>query len=131
MLMATSCSVPFEYRLHASAAELPEADRALLQAAHDAALRAYAPYSKFLVHAAMSLDRDTVVETMAVVVPSVKGDRPVSPCGICRQALLEQEVRQSRAPIRLLMGAPDGPVVELKSAGALLPLSFDASFLNG
>ena len=164
MLMATSCSVPFEYRLHASAAELPEADRALLQATHDAALRAYAPYSKFLVgaalrtkkgemftgnnqenascpagicaertalHAAMSLDRDTVVETMAVVVPSVKGDRPVSPCGICRQALLEQEVRQSRAPIRLLMGAPDGPVVELKSAGALLPLSFDASFLNG
>lgn len=162
--MATSRSVPFEYLLHNSANELPEPDQVLLRAAHAAALRAYAPYSKFLVgaalrtksgelftgnnqenasfpagicaertalHATMSLDRDTVVETMAVVVPSVKGDKPVSPCGICRQALLEQEARQGGIPIRLLMGAPDGPVVELKSAGALLPLSFDASFLNG
>jgi cytidine deaminase len=83
------------------------------------------------LHAAMSMEPDAIVETMAIVVPSVTGDRPVSPCGICRQALLEQEVRQDRKPIRLLMGTPDGTVHELKSAGALLPLSFDGSFLEG
>lgn len=161
--MAQSHSVLFEYLVHASASDLPETDRDLLKAAHEAALRAYAPYSKFHVgaalrtakgevstgnnqenasfpagicaertalHAVMSLDRDTVVQTMAVVVPSVKSEKPVSPCGICRQALLEQEARQGGVPIRLLMAGGDGPVVELKSAGALLPLSFDASFLN-
>ena len=44
---------------------------------------------------------------------------------------LEQEMRQKRAPLRLLMAVPNGPVYEVRSAGQLLPLSFDASFLNG
>ena len=81
------------------------------------------------VHAAMATDPEGVVETIAVVVPQVHGDRPVSPCGICRQALLEQEVRQ-QAPMRVLMGIADGPVFELASAKDLLPLHFDASFLK-
>jgi cytidine deaminase len=66
---------------------------------------------------------------MAVVVPFVTGDRPVSPCGICRQALLEQELRQG-SHIRMLLAVPDGPVFEVAHAGSLLPLSFDATFLN-
>jgi len=81
------------------------------------------------VHAAMALDPKGVVDTIAVVVPQVVGDRPVSPCGICRQALLEQEVRQ-QAPMRVLMGIANGPVFELASAKDLLPLHFDASFLK-
>lgn len=157
-------SVPLDLVIHASASDLPEADQALLNAAHEAALRAYAPYSNFQVgaalrmrdgrvvlgnnqenasfpagtcaertalHAAMAFDPNGVAEAMAIVVPSVTGERPVTPCGICRQALLEQEMRQKREPLRLLMGVPNGPVYEVRSAGQLLPLSFDASFLNG
>lgn len=143
-------------------AELPEADRELLELAARAAEGAYAPYSRFHVGAAlrtadgrvvpgsnqenasfpvgtcaeraalngaMSQWPSAKVEVMAVVVPGITADRPVSPCGICRQALLEQELRQG-APMRLLLGGAKGPIVELASARELLPLSFDASFLK-
>jgi cytidine deaminase len=162
--MGVPRSLPFDLIVHSAAEELPEADRALITAAHQAALRAYAPYSNFQVgaalqmrdgrvvsgsnqenasfpagscaervalHAAMAFDPHGVVETIAIVVPSASGDRPVAPCGICRQALLEQEQRQGKEPLRLLMAIPNGPVYEVRSAGQLLPLSFDASFLNG
>lgn len=150
------------YVEHDSAETLPAADRQLLLAATDAASKAYAPYSRFHVgaalrftngevtsgsnqenasfpagicaertalHAAMSAKPDGVVEAMAIVVPGVAGSRPVSPCGICRQALLEQEHRQG-GPMRILLAVPEGPVYELASARSLLPLSFDASFLQ-
>ena len=65
----------------------------------------------------------------ADVVPGVSGDRPVSPCGICRQALLEQEYRQ-QAPLRVLLGTAEGTVIELERASDLLPLHFDRSFLK-
>lgn len=162
--MSSFGSTTLEFISHASASELGEADQALLTAAHEAALRAYARYSNFQVgaalrmrdgrvvtgnnqenasypagtcaertalHAAMSFDPYGVAEAMAIVVPSVTGDRPVTPCGICRQALLEQEVRQKGEPLRLLMAVPNGPVYEVRRASQLLPLAFDASFLNG
>jgi cytidine deaminase len=81
------------------------------------------------LHAAMSARPEGVVETIAVVVPGAPDDRPVSPCGICRQALLEQEHRQGR-PLRVLLGTNSGKVLELASARDLLPLSFDATFLK-
>lgn len=81
------------------------------------------------LHAAMSVLPKGVVESIAVVVPQVKGSRPVTPCGICRQALVEQERRQG-GPIRLLLGVVKGPVIETFSAETLLPLSFDSSQLG-
>ena len=161
--MAEHGSLTLQFLKYASSAEMPEADRDLLHQAEQAAMRAYAPYSKFYVgaalrltngkvvtgnnqenasfpagicaertalHAAMSLDPDAVVKEIAVVVTTAHGQEPVSPCGICRQALLEQEVRQN-APMRIIMGLPKGPVKEVASARALLPLSFDVSFLKG
>lgn len=81
------------------------------------------------LHAAMTVMPNGVVESVAIVVPQVKGSRPVTPCGICRQALVEQERRQ-KSPIRLLMGIVRGPVLETFSAETLLPLSFDSSYLR-
>ncbi|MBS1580800.1 MAG: cytidine deaminase [Bacteroidetes bacterium] len=80
------------------------------------------------LHAALAVMPDSTVECMAIVVPQVRGSRPVTPCGICRQALVEQERRQ-KGPIRLLMGVMRGPVIETFSADTLLPLSFDSSHL--
>ncbi|MFT3885055.1 MAG: cytidine deaminase [Flavobacteriales bacterium] len=80
------------------------------------------------LHAAMAVVPKGVVESIAIVVPKVRGTRPVTPCGICRQALVEQERRQ-KGPIRLLMGIVKGPVIETFSAETLLPLSFDSSYL--
>jgi cytidine deaminase len=155
-------TITLEYISHNGAESLSAGDRSLVQEAAFAAERAYAPYSKFYVGAALRLSDDTVVTgnnqenasfpagtcaertalhaamsrhpqgvvtTMAIAVPMVPGDRPVSPCGICRQALLEQEHRQG-SPIRLLLATTSGTVYELERAGDLLPLSFDASFLN-
>lgn len=81
------------------------------------------------LHAAMAVLPKGVVESIAVVVPQVKGSKPVTPCGICRQAMVEQERRQG-GPIRLLLGVVKGPVIETFSAETLLPLSFDSSQLG-
>jgi cytidine deaminase len=55
-------------------------------------------------------------------------DRPVYPCGSCRQALLECENRFNQ-PVRILMYGKTGIHVA-NSIRDLLPLSFDSSFLK-
>lgn len=51
--------------------------------------------------------------------------KPVSPCGACRQALLEAETRYGQ-PIRVLLYGEDGIYV-VDSFRDLLPLTFDGS----
>lgn len=51
-------------------------------------------------------------------------DHPVSPCGICRQSLIEYQNRVQQ-PIRLIMGGIQGKVVIIDDASLLLPLNFD------
>jgi cytidine deaminase len=50
-------------------------------------------------------------------------EKPVAPCGICRQALMEYEVRQG-SPIELLMTHPKGGVYISESISNILPLGF-------
>ena len=50
-------------------------------------------------------------------------DHPISPCGICRQSLLEYETRLDQ-PIRIILGGLHGKIIVLKDAKGLLPLGF-------
>lgn len=69
------------------------------------------------------------IKSVAVSVEKNKVDGPVSPCGMCRQALLEAESRQSD-PICLLMKGPSDEVYLIESVKQLLPLPFSANNLR-
>jgi cytidine deaminase len=51
---------------------------------------------------------------------------PATPCGMCRQALQEWELRQ-KTPFKLILGGQLGAVLVLQNATLLLPFSFKAS----
>lgn len=53
---------------------------------------------------------------------------PIPPCGACRQAIAEYEVKQE-APIEIYFMGETGKVVKSDSLANLLPLVFDKSFL--
>lgn len=54
-----------------------------------------------------------------------ESQRPISPCGICRQTLLEYEQRWQH-PIKLILGGQEGKVIVLQSAKDIMPFSFGA-----
>lgn len=55
--------------------------------------------------------------------------QPVSPCGACRQVMLETEQRYG-TPMRILLYGADSTLVIEGGAKELLPLTFDGSFLR-
>jgi cytidine deaminase len=71
------------------------------------------------------------VETIAISYKSEhqKSDHPISPCGMCRQALQEYEGRVSH-PVQLILGGMEGPVYVIDSASKLLPLAFTSEELR-
>jgi len=71
------------------------------------------------------------IEAIAVAAQSddVQIDRPVTPCGACRQAMAEYEHRYGRT-FRILMSGVSGPVLEAANTAQLLPVLFDASMLK-
>ena len=125
--------------------------------------KAYAPYSKFSVGAALLLENNEIVsgnnqenaaypsgmcaERVAIwkagsEYPNVKilklaisasssitkVDKPVGPCGACRQSLSEYEIKQKQ-PFPILFMGEVGEIVKTASLSALLPFSFDSSYL--
>ncbi|SFR54496.1 cytidine deaminase [Robiginitalea myxolifaciens] len=71
-----------------------------------------------------------VIETIAIAVSGGSlPATPAAPCGNCRQAILEYELRQDR-PIRYLLAAGNETVVAIPSTRDLLPLGFDSSYLK-
>jgi cytidine deaminase len=65
------------------------------------------------------------IESIAISYDSNSGksDHPISPCGMCRQALLEYETRLNK-PIRLILSGQEGKVFIIKTASLLLPFAF-------
>ncbi len=73
---------------------------------------------------------DAKILKMAITIKSMKQvvEVPISPCGACRQTILEFENRQKKT-IRIFLKGEVGAVYEVESIKALLPLSFDGSVL--
>lgn len=69
-----------------------------------------------------------VAMAVTAISPSTEIDRPVPPCGACRQVLAEVERRHGQ-PIQIWLRGQVGPVAELASAQFLLPFGFDGTFL--
>ena len=144
-------------------AELSSEDKMLMDKAIEAREKAYAPYSKFKVGAALLLENNQIVlgnnqenaaypsgmcaERVAIwkagsEFPDVKimklaisasslitkVDKPVGPCGACRQSLSEYEIKQKQ-PFEVLFMGEVGEIVKTESLLSLLPFSFDSSYL--
>ena len=65
---------------------------------------------------------------ITVITPEQKVKQPVPPCGSCRQAIYESELRYAQ-PIELILRGEAGQIYIIPSVKILLPLLFDASFL--
>ncbi len=61
--------------------------------------------------------------------PHLVIDTPVSPCGACRQVMLEYEVLQS-TPIKLLLSMDSGKILVIEKVHDLLPLAFSGKDLK-
>jgi cytidine deaminase len=74
---------------------------------------------------------DLSITTMAISYQPLGKDskEPISPCGMCRQSLLDYENRYG-APIKIILSGMSGEVMVLKSASLLLPFGFDGSMLK-
>lgn len=143
--------------------ELPQEVQELMEKATRVRKKAYTPYSKFQVGAAILLDNGEVVTgsnqenasypsglcaertaiyyagaqypeakmlVMAITASSQLRPTltPIPPCGACRQAIAEYEVKQN-TPIEIYFMGDTGKVAKSNSLANLLPLVFDKSFL--
>ena len=142
---------------------LPEAIFSLMEKAFEAREKAYAPYSDFLVGAALLLDNGEVVSgsnqenacypaglcaertaifyasaqfpdatMVAMAITARARDKettvPIPPCGVCRQAIAEYEIRQ-KSPIALYFMGESGEVLKSDSLENILPLLFTSKYL--
>ncbi|MDR2980168.1 MAG: cytidine deaminase [Bacteroidales bacterium] len=61
--------------------------------------------------------------------PAQPSEKPVTPCGACRQALIEYE-QKFNVPVEIWLAAEKGEIIHLKSIRDLLPFSFGATYLK-
>jgi cytidine deaminase len=80
--------------------------------------------------AASSLFPNAVIKKIAITAKSERHlvNHPVAPCGICRQRLLEYEMRFN-SPIEIIMMGEEGEIFSVRSVKDLLPLNFSKSDL--
>ncbi|HWR34211.1 MAG TPA: cytidine deaminase [Chitinophagaceae bacterium] len=80
---------------------------------------------RVLLGSVATLQPNVPIKSIAISYNSEDGksDHPISPCGMCRQSLLEYETRLKK-PIRLILGGMEGKVYIIKTASLLLPFAF-------
>jgi cytidine deaminase len=85
---------------------------------------------RVLLSAVSSLYPNASIETIAISYDHKNGlsNHPVSPCGICRQSLIEFEKRFNQ-PIKIILAGKTGKIIIIKTAADLLPLSFNGNDL--
>ena len=68
------------------------------------------------------------IDTIAISYDNLQGNsnNPISPCGICRQSLVEYEERTHQS-IRIILSGLEGKIYIINKASNLLPLSFTAA----
>ncbi|TPV34223.1 cytidine deaminase [Paucihalobacter ruber] len=71
-----------------------------------------------------------LIKAMAIVAGSKnhKTTTPIPPCGACRQAIAEYEIKQNQ-PIEIYFMGEEGEIVKSNSLKNLLPLVFDKNVL--
>jgi cytidine deaminase len=157
-------SITSDIEVYETEKDLSAEENSLLQKARTALQNAYAPYSSFLVGAAILLENGEVVlgnnqenaaypsglcaervaifhagaihpgvavRTIAVCCKSLKAviEKPVTPCGACRQVIAEYETRSAK-PIRIIMQGEKGNVYASNGIDQLLPLMFNRNHLK-
>jgi cytidine deaminase len=74
--------------------------------------------------------KETITAMAISYIPNgVASDHPLSPCGMCRQSLLDYEIRY-KAPIKLILAGKTGKVMIIPSADYILPFGFTGSILG-
>ena len=143
---------------------LSETEKKLFEEAKNSRLKAYAPYSKFLVGCSILLENGEIytgsnqenaaypagtcaertaihyanaqfpgVRPVVIAVAARKVEenhflkQPISPCGVCRQVMIETQARFG-APFRVLLYGEEA-IFDLDSASVLLPFQFDSASL--
>jgi len=115
--------ITFEFSIYDSFDDLSAKESHLMKTAIEARKNAYAPYSSFLVGAAILLEN-----AISAASKTHKVREPAAPCGNCRQSISEYEHRQEK-PISIFMMGETGKILKSDSIANLLPLAFDGSLL--
>ena len=148
----------FKFQLYPNWESLQTVDKSVVNKAFEAMEKAYAPYSKFKVGAALLLEDGLIIQgnnqeniaypsglcaervalfhagaqfpgiTVDLICIVAKGDlmpisQLLSPCGACRQVMLESENRQNK-PIRIILVNQDNRTMCIDSVQNLLPFGF-------
>ncbi len=81
--------------------------------------------------AASAMFPDVAMNKIAISARSshINVEGPVSPCGACRQVLMEYETAQ-RAPVKILLSKENGKILIIDKVKDLLPLSFSGNGLK-
>jgi cytidine deaminase len=148
----------FKFQLYPNLESLTTIDISVVNKAFEAMEKAYAPYSKFKVGAALLLEDGQIIQgnnqeniaypsglcaerialfhanaqfpeiAVELICIVAKGDlmpisQLISPCGACRQVMLESENRQNK-PIRIILVNQDNRTMCIDSVQNLLPFGF-------
>lgn len=72
---------------------------------------------------------DKKIKTIAITATNTTTVEPVTPCGFCRQVIVELEMKQ-KSPLRIILHKIGGETYVFETSKAILPLAFDDSVLK-